>query len=59
MLLGLTAFAPHPVILSGAKNLLLQRLMIVHLPENKLPLIFLNDNQAVWVEDKKMEIISL
>lgn len=33
--------------------------MVAHLPENKLPLIFLNDNQAVWVEDKKIEIISL
>lgn len=30
---------------------------IEHLPENKLPLIFLNDNQAVWVEDGKIEIL--
>lgn len=33
------------------------RRTIEHLPENKVPLIFLNDNQAVWVEDGKLEIL--
>lgn len=28
-----------------------------HLPENTTPLLFLNDNHAVWVEDEKFEIL--
>ena len=33
--------------------------MIEHLPENKYPIFLLNDNQAVWVEDNKFELISI
>ena len=30
---------------------------VEHLPENKTPLVFLNDNQVVWVENDKIEIL--
>jgi len=33
--------------------------MIEHLPENKYPIFLLNDNQAIWVNDKKFEIVSV
>ncbi|MEK7566336.1 MAG: Type 1 glutamine amidotransferase-like domain-containing protein [Patescibacteria group bacterium] len=33
--------------------------MIEHLPEIKYPIFLINDNQAIWVDDKKFEIISV
>ena len=33
--------------------------MIEHLADNPQTLIFINDNQAVWVNDKKFEILSI
>lgn len=33
--------------------------MIKYLPGNKTPIIMLNDNHAVWVEDNKIEILNL
>lgn len=32
--------------------------MIKHLPDNKNPILMLNDNQAVWVKDENFEILS-
>ena len=54
--LGLVNF----LIMPHASNPLFQEMnqgAVKHLPENKLPLIFLNDNQAVWVENGKIEIL--
>jgi dipeptidase E len=33
--------------------------MIEHLPGNPVALIFIDDNQAVWVEDNKFEIFEI
>ncbi len=33
--------------------------MMEHLPENKNPIFLINDNQAIWVDNKKLEIVSV
>lgn len=33
--------------------------MLSHLAENLIPLVFLDDNHAVWVEDNKFEILAV
>lgn len=46
---------PHA---NRAKHIEDNQNIIKHVPEQSLPVLLLHDNQALWIEDEKMELLS-